>query len=181
MMLSHAPSARRIGALAAHLPPAPAAAAAATASQAPTMYLNTGAAMPVIGLGTFQATEPGEVLTAVKAAVNAGYRLIDCAAGYGNQVEVGQAIKELIAEGVVKRDELFVRPLKNCPTAAFLDRARETSPIMFLQPFDSAVSRARRLRRWSASSFRRITRGRGTPLAAPPRWNRRSRSCSSTT
>ena len=76
-------SARRIGALAAHLPPATATPAAAVA---PTMYLNTGAAMPIVGLGTFQATEPGEVLTAVKAAVNSGYRLIDCAAGYGNQV-----------------------------------------------------------------------------------------------
>ena len=60
------------------------------------------------GLGTFDATEPGEVKAAVKAAVNAGYRLIDCAAGYGNQSEVGEAISELIAEGVVTRDELFV-------------------------------------------------------------------------
>ena len=72
------------------------------------MYLNTGQSMPTLGLGTFDATEPGEVKAAVKAAVNAGYRLIDCAAGYGNQSEVGEAISELIGEGVVTRDELFV-------------------------------------------------------------------------
>jgi diketogulonate reductase-like aldo/keto reductase len=45
-----------------------------------------GAARRSAGRRLLQATEPGEVLTAVKAAVHAGYRLIDCAAGYGNQV-----------------------------------------------------------------------------------------------
>jgi diketogulonate reductase-like aldo/keto reductase len=64
--------------------------------------------MPQLGLGTFQATAKGEVKAAVKAAVRAGYRLIDCAAGYGNQKEVGEAIAELIAEGVVTRSQLFV-------------------------------------------------------------------------
>ena len=64
--------------------------------------------MPQLGLGTFQATAPGEVKAAVKAAVNAGYRLLDCAAGYGNQKEVGEAIAELISEGVVARSDLFV-------------------------------------------------------------------------
>jgi diketogulonate reductase-like aldo/keto reductase len=64
-----------------------------------TMALNSGYLMPVLGLGTFQASAPGEVKTAVKAAVNAGYRLIDCAAGYGNQAEVGEALAELFDEG----------------------------------------------------------------------------------
>ena len=72
------------------------------------MHLNTGVAMPTLGLGTFQATEPGEVFRAVTAAVKAGYRLIDCAAGYGNQAEVGDALAQLFAEGVVKREELFI-------------------------------------------------------------------------
>ena len=64
--------------------------------------------MPTLGLGTFQATAPGEVGAAVTAAVKAGYRLIDCAAGYGNQAEVGEAIAELLDEGVCKREDLFV-------------------------------------------------------------------------
>ena len=44
----------------------------------------------------------------MKAAVRAGYRLIDCAAGYGNQAEVGQALAELFAEGACKREDLFI-------------------------------------------------------------------------
>ena len=65
---------------------------------ATALKLASGHSMPVLGLGTFLATKPGEVGAAVKAAIKAGYRLIDCAAGYGNQAEVGEAISEMIAE-----------------------------------------------------------------------------------
>ena len=64
--------------------------------------------MPALGLGTFQATAPGEVGAAVKAAIRAGYRLIDCAAGYGNQKEIGEALAEVFAEGTVQRSDLFI-------------------------------------------------------------------------
>ena len=73
-----------------------------------SIALNSGGAMPCFGLGTFLATKPGEVGAAVKEAVAAGYRLIDCAAGYGNQAEVGEALKEIFAEGTVKREDLFI-------------------------------------------------------------------------
>jgi hypothetical protein len=57
--------------------------AAPTTAAAPALLpLNDGrGAIPQVGLGTFQATAAGEVKAAVKAAVEAGYRLIDCAAG----------------------------------------------------------------------------------------------------
>jgi diketogulonate reductase-like aldo/keto reductase len=45
---------------------------------------------------------------AVTEAVRTGYRLIDCAAAYSNEEEVGKAIQKLISEGVVSRDELFI-------------------------------------------------------------------------
>ena len=59
-------------------------------------------------MGCILTRNPSKVKAAVKAAVNAGYRLLDCAAGYGNQKEVGEAIAELISEGVVARSDLFV-------------------------------------------------------------------------
>jgi diketogulonate reductase-like aldo/keto reductase len=65
--------------------------------------LNNGAAMPILGLGVFQSP-PAETTAAVEAAIAAGYRLIDTAASYDNEREVGEAIR---ASGI-DRGELFV-------------------------------------------------------------------------
>uniref|UniRef100_A0A7E4VRQ8 Aldo_ket_red domain-containing protein n=1 Tax=Panagrellus redivivus TaxID=6233 RepID=A0A7E4VRQ8_PANRE len=77
-----------------------------------TLTLSNGVEMPIFGLGTWQS-KPEEVVAAVKAAVKDGYRLIDTAAGYLNEDAIGQALQELFAEGVVKRDELFITT--KCP------------------------------------------------------------------
>ncbi|KAL3027530.1 hypothetical protein AAZX31_03G059200 [Glycine max] len=63
--------------------------------------LNTGAKIPSVGLGTWQA-EPGVVAKAVTIAIQVGYRHIDCAQAYNNQAEIGSALKKLFDEGVVK-------------------------------------------------------------------------------
>ena len=44
----------------------------------------------------------------MEAALRAGYKLIDCAHIYGNEVEVGEALKKCFDEGVVKREEVFI-------------------------------------------------------------------------
>ena len=77
---------------------------------APLKKLYTGDEIPVIGIGTFGSDHVSheEVASAVKYAVVSGYRHIDCASVYGNEARIGKAIRELIAEKVVARDELWI-------------------------------------------------------------------------
>ena len=72
------------------------------------IVLNNGTTMPPIGYGVFRMTNLEECENAVVQAVKTGYRLIDTAAAYENETAVGKAIKRVIAEGVVSREELFV-------------------------------------------------------------------------
>ena len=69
--------------------------------------LNNGFGIPAIGLGTWLAKE-SDVYNAVRTAIEVGYRHIDCAARYGNEEDIGQAIKDAIKIGDVKREELFI-------------------------------------------------------------------------
>ena len=63
--------------------------------------------MPVIGLGTWQATG-APVIQAVKDALEIGYRHIDTASDYRNEKEVGEALHAQIAAGIVKREDVFI-------------------------------------------------------------------------
>lgn len=69
-----------------------------------TLTLNTGAAMPLVGFGTYQVTDPAECERAVTAALEAGYRLIDTAQNYGTETPVGKAVRS----SGVPRAELFI-------------------------------------------------------------------------
>jgi 2,5-diketo-D-gluconate reductase A len=69
----------------------------------PAVRLNDGAEIPQFGFGVFQIPAE-ETLTAVRTALDAGYRHIDTAQMYGNEAEVGRAI----AESGVPREEIFV-------------------------------------------------------------------------
>ncbi|WP_122618844.1 aldo/keto reductase [Streptomyces sp. Tu 4128] len=68
-----------------------------------TLTLDNGVQMPTLGLGVFQ-TPPEETKAAVRDALDLGYRHIDTAAAYGNEREVGQALRE----SGVPRDDVFV-------------------------------------------------------------------------
>lgn len=63
--------------------------------------------MPLLGLGTFMIS-PADAEASVYKALKNGYRLIDTANAYMNEVAVGKAMKRAIAEGVVKREEIFL-------------------------------------------------------------------------
>lgn len=68
-----------------------------------TLPLNNDVVMPALGFGVFQ-TPPDETRAAVAAALAAGYRLVDTAAAYGNERQVGEAI----AASGLDRSEIFV-------------------------------------------------------------------------
>jgi methylglyoxal/glyoxal reductase len=69
-----------------------------------TIELNHGGPMPLFGLGTFRSPSGGATRDAVATALELGYRLIDTAALYGNEADVGAAIRE----SGVRRGEIFV-------------------------------------------------------------------------
>ena len=63
--------------------------------------------LPQVGLGLWKS-KPGEVGEAVKTALRSGYQLLDGAAAYSNENEVGEALAECIAQGIVVRDDVVV-------------------------------------------------------------------------
>src|SRR5690349_4605799 len=73
-------------------------------SAIPSVTLNNGVQMPILGFGVFQMHDAEECERSVYEAIQTGYRLIDTAAAYSNEDAVGNAIKR----GGVAREELFV-------------------------------------------------------------------------
>ncbi|TDN55418.1 2,5-diketo-D-gluconate reductase A [Buttiauxella sp. JUb87] len=69
-----------------------------------TVILNNGIEMPLLGFGVFQMTEAAECERAVIDAIETGYRLIDTAASYQNETQVGNALKN----SGIAREELFI-------------------------------------------------------------------------
>ncbi|KAG1464927.1 hypothetical protein G6F56_004983 [Rhizopus delemar] len=89
-----------------------------------TFQLNTGATIPALGLGTWQS-KPNEVYEAVLIALKNGYRHIDTAFIYGNEKEIGQAIKD----SKIPREELFIttKLWNNSHSPAAVEKALQVS------------------------------------------------------
>ncbi|MDV3127196.1 aldo/keto reductase [Mycobacterium sp. 21AC1] len=75
----------------------------------PRVTLNDGHAIPQVGLGVWQ-TPPEDTTRAVAAALQVGYRHIDTAAAYGNEVETGRALAD---SGLAREDVFLVTKLWN--------------------------------------------------------------------
>src|ERR671926_325642 len=73
-------------------------------SAIPSVTLNNGVGMPLLGFGVFQIHDAEACERSVYEALHTGYRLIDTAAAYGNEEAVGRAIKR----AGVPREELFI-------------------------------------------------------------------------
>eukprot|EP01018_Ginkgo_biloba_P024816 Gb_30795 [translate_table: standard] len=72
-------------------------------------YMNTGATIPLIGLGTIALSQKKhEIKAAVATALQVGYRHFDTASVYGAEHALGEALNEAFQSGIVKRDEVFV-------------------------------------------------------------------------
>jgi len=71
------------------------------------ILLNNGSEIPALGFGTL-IPDPTETKKAVKAALEVGFRQFDCAERYRNEKEVGEAMKEALRDGKIRREELFV-------------------------------------------------------------------------
>jgi aldehyde reductase len=70
--------------------------------------LNNGSGeIPALGFGT-SLSDNTKTRGAVKTAVEVGFRHLDAAERYRNEAEVGVALKELLADNVVRREDLFV-------------------------------------------------------------------------
>ncbi len=75
--------------------------------EAKSVTLNSGYEMPINGLGTYSLH--GETcVSSVKSALASGVRLIDTASAYGNEEEVGQAVREAMEELGLQREDIFV-------------------------------------------------------------------------
>ena len=76
----------------------------------PTRELYSGEKIPAIGLGTFGSDkyDAETVSEAVYGAIQYGYRLIDCAAVYQNEKQIGTVLGRLFTENVIRRQDLFI-------------------------------------------------------------------------
>jgi methylglyoxal/glyoxal reductase len=70
--------------------------------------LNNGVSIPCLGLGVYQSGRGRATEDAVSWALEAGYRHVDTASMYGNETEVGAALKRAFAAGLTRREDVFV-------------------------------------------------------------------------
>uniref|UniRef100_A0A4W5JCQ3 Zgc:101765 n=1 Tax=Hucho hucho TaxID=62062 RepID=A0A4W5JCQ3_9TELE len=74
----------------------------------PSVLLNTGARMPLLGLGTYRLRGPDDILQAVDAALSTGYRSFDTASVYRNEADLGRALRRLLPQHGLSRADVFI-------------------------------------------------------------------------
>jgi diketogulonate reductase-like aldo/keto reductase len=92
--------------------------------------------MPVFGLGVYLMSEPGECKSSVLCALEQGYRMIDTARAYGNEHEVGEAIRE---SGLPREDLFIVTKLRTPHATGYeetVQRCQESLENLGLQQMD---------------------------------------------
>ncbi|GFU17778.1 alcohol dehydrogenase A, partial [Nephila pilipes] len=64
--------------------------------------------MPMVGLGTFQIKDQESMKRVLTTAIDAGYRQIDTAFSYKNEYLIGEVLNEILRNGKIKREQLFI-------------------------------------------------------------------------
>uniref|UniRef100_A0A1A8BM05 NADP-dependent oxidoreductase domain-containing protein n=1 Tax=Nothobranchius kadleci TaxID=1051664 RepID=A0A1A8BM05_NOTKA len=74
------------------------------------VQLNDGTRMPLLGLGTWKSSrlQRTSVQGAVETAIAAGYRHIDTAFSYKNEVDIGKALRSKMDQGIIRREDVFI-------------------------------------------------------------------------
>ena len=102
------------------------------------LILNDGHALPEIGFGTYPLRGE-EGYRAIRSALDVGYRLIDSAVNYGNEEEVGRAIRDFLKESGTPREAVTVQtkiPGRAHAFEAAIAQGRESRAIMGLDQLD---------------------------------------------
>lgn len=110
-------------------------------TEVPVFELNDGREMPAVGFGTYKLTGD-QAVSATRSAIDAGYRHIDTAVLYGNEAEVGAAVREAIAAGDTTREELFINTKvwhDHHEKAKTIDSVKQSLSAMGLDYLDSVM------------------------------------------
>lgn len=73
----------------------------------PSLSFSGGRTIPAIGLGLWKV-EPDRAAALVREAIEVGYRHLDCACDYGNEVQVGAGLQAALSDGLCAREDVFV-------------------------------------------------------------------------
>ena len=114
-----------------------------TAKPFPTLDLNDGRKIPILGLGCMEFfNDPSLVRDTVYEAIKQGYRHFDTAWIYQTEKLVGEGIKRAIDEGLVKREDIFVTTkiwASNLKHDDLITQAKESNDNLGLQYIDLLI------------------------------------------
>jgi diketogulonate reductase-like aldo/keto reductase len=74
----------------------------------PTIKQSNGVELPLFGLGTWLSTDVDQLKTALRTALDSGYRYIDTAYLYKNEKIIGEVLEEYYKAGKLKREDIFI-------------------------------------------------------------------------